>query len=97
MGSSKSEGEKGSCNFISNSLTNIDKRIQNFWKLDSYGALLKMSPELLPPKGKRSMFFFLQKGDNLTATGLLWRKDEPVLAYNQILTLNRYQSQVKKL
>ena len=61
MGSSKSEGEKGSCNFISNSLTNIDKRIQNFWKLDSHGALLKMSPELLPPKGKRSMFFFFKK------------------------------------
>ena len=35
MGGSKSKDQKGSCNFISNSLNNIDERTQNFWKLDS--------------------------------------------------------------
>ena len=49
MGGSKSKGQKGSCNFRSNNLTNIDKKIQNFWELESYGTLPKMSPELLPP------------------------------------------------
>ena len=57
MGCSKSEGEEGSCNFISKSLTNNDEKIQNFWKLDFYEKLPKMSLELLPPKEKRSMFF----------------------------------------
>ena len=55
VGGNKSAREKGSCNAISNSLTNIDKKIQNFWKLDSYGTLPEMSPELLLPKEKRSL------------------------------------------
>ena len=55
MGGNKSVREKGSCNVISNSLTNIDEKIRNFWKLDSYRTLPKMSPELLPPKEKRSL------------------------------------------
>ena len=55
MGGSKSEEEKSSCNFISNTLTNIGERIHNFCKLNSYGTLAKMSPELLPPKEKRSL------------------------------------------
>ena len=99
MGGSKSEGQKGSCNFVSNSLTNIDERIQNFWKLDSYGTLPKMSPELLPPNEKRTLEI-LQKTtiirDNHIETGLLWKKDEPVLPYNRILALNRFHSLEKK-
>ena len=55
MGGKKSVGEKGLCNFISNSLTNIDEKIQNFWKLNSYGTLPKIPPKLLPPKEKRSL------------------------------------------
>ena len=78
MGGSKSEGEKVSCNFISNSLTNIDERIQNFWKLDSYGTLPKILPELLPPKEKRSLEI-QQKikiiKNNLIETGLLSKKE----------------------
>ena len=91
MRSSKSEEQKGSCYFISNSLINIDERIQNFWKLDSYGTLPKMSPELLPPNEKRTLEI-LQKTtiirDNHIETGLLWKKDEPVLPYNRILAIN---------
>ena len=91
MGGSKSKGQKGSCNFVSNSLTNIDERIQNFWKLDSYGILPKMSPELVPPNEKRTLEI-LQKTtiirDNHIETGLLWKKDEPALLYNRILPLN---------
>ena len=93
MGGSLSTGEKGSCNFISNSLT------KNFWKLDSYETLPKMSPELLPPKEKRSSEI-IQKTttirDNHTETRLLWKKDEPVLPYNQIFALKQYQSLEKK-
>ena len=100
MRSSKSEEQKGSCYFISNSLTNIDERIQNFWKLDSYGTLPKMSPELLPPNEKRTLEI-LQKTtiirDNHIETGLLWKKDEPVLPYNRILAINWFQSLEKKI
>ena len=32
MNGSKSEGEKGLCNYISNSITNIDVNIQKFLK-----------------------------------------------------------------
>ena len=100
IGGSKSEGQKGSCNFVSNSLTNIDERIQNFGKLHSYGALPKMSPELLPPNEKRTLEI-LQKTtiirDNHIETGLLWKKDEPVLPYNRILALNRFHSLEKKI
>ena len=99
IGGSKSEGQKGSCNFISNTLTKIDEKIQNFWKLNSYGTLPKMSPELLPPNEKRTLEI-LQKTtiirDNHIETGLLWKKNEAVLPYNQILALNRFQSLEKK-
>ena len=54
-----------------------------------------MSPESLPPNEKRTLEI-LQKTtiirDNYSETGLLWKKDEPVLPYNQILALNRFQS-----
>ena len=55
MGGSKSEGEKSLCDSISNCLTNIDESIQNFWKLNSYGKVPKMSLEFLPPNEKRSL------------------------------------------
>ena len=74
MRSSKSEEQKGSCYFISNSLTNIDERIQSFWKLDSYGTLPKMPPELLPPNKKRSLEIPQKTTvikDNHSETGLL--------------------------
>ena len=44
MGGSKREGEKSVCNCISNSLTNIDEKVQNFWKLKFYGTLKKKDP-----------------------------------------------------
>ena len=95
MGGSKSKGEKILCDCISNTLTNIDKSTQNFWKLDSYGKLPKMSPELLPPNEKR-LLENLQKTtvikDNRIENELLWKKYEPALHYNQTLALNRYQS-----
>ena len=55
MGGSKGEGENSSCNYISNSLTNIDKKTQNFWKLERYGTLLNMSLGLIPSNEKRSL------------------------------------------
>ena len=58
-----------------------------------------MSPELLPPKEKTSLEI-IQKAttirDNHTETRLLWKKNEPVLPYNQILALKQYQSLEKK-
>ena len=96
MGGNKSVEEKGSCNFISNSLTNIDEKIQNFWKLDSCGTLPKMSPELLPPKEKKSLEIQQKTKvikNNRIETGLLWKKEEPVLTHSGTLALNQYQSQ----
>ena len=78
MGGSKSEGEKVSCNVISNSLTNIDEKIQNFWKLDSYETLPKILPELLPPNEKRSLEIQQEIKiikNNLIETGLLSKKE----------------------
>ena len=49
MGGSKGEGENSSCNYISNILTNIDEKTQNFWKLEPFGTLPNMSPGLIPP------------------------------------------------
>ena len=98
MENNKNVKEKGSCNFISNSLTNIDEKIQNFWKLDSYGILPKMSPELLPPKEKRSLEIEQKTKiikSNHIETGLLWKREEPVLTHNGTLALNRYKSQKK--
>ena len=74
MGGNKNVREKGSCNFTSNSLTNPDEKIQNFWKLESYGTLPKMSPELLPLKEKRSLEIQQKTKiikNNLIETGLL--------------------------
>ena len=75
----------------------MTKRSQNFWKLESYGTLPKMSPELLPPNEKRSLEI-LQKTtiikDNSIETGLLWKKEELVLLHNRTLALNQYQSNV---
>ena len=34
--------------------------------------------------------------DNHIETGLLWKREEPVLPHNRILALNRYQSLEKK-
>ena len=98
MGGNKSVKQNGSCNFISNSLTNIDEKIQTFWKLESYGTLPKMSPELLPPKEKRSLEIQQKTKiikNNRIETGLLWKREEPVLTHNGTLALNRYQSQKK--
>ena len=57
-----------------------------------------MSPELLPPKEKR-LLEIQQKTkiikNNGLETGLLWKREEPVLTHNGILALNRYQSQKK--
>ena len=98
MGGNKSVKEKGSCNFMSNSFTNIDEKIQNFWNLNSYGTLPKMSPELLPPKEKRSSEIQQKTKiikNNRIETGLLWKREELVLTDNGTLALNRYQSQKK--
>ena len=98
MGGSKREGENSSCNFIFNSLSNIDKKTQNFLKLELYRTLPNMSPELIPPKEKR-LSEILQKTKiiekNRIDTGLLWKKDEPILTHNRTLALNRNQSQKK--
>ena len=99
MEGSKSEGQKSLCNYISNSLTNIDEKIQNFWKLESYGTLPKMSPELLPPNEKRSLVILQETTvikDNCIKTGLPWKKEEPALPHNRSLALNRYQFLEKK-
>ena len=53
MGSSKSKREENLCSYISYSLTNINTTIQNFWKLESYGTLPNMLPELLLTNEKR--------------------------------------------
>ena len=55
MGDSKSKGKKSLCNYISNSLTKIDEKIQYFWNIESYMTLPKMLPELLPPNEKRTI------------------------------------------
>lgn len=58
-----------------------------------------MSPELVPPNEKR-LLEILQKTaiikDNHRETGLLRKKEEPVLSYNRRIALNRYQSLDKK-
>ena len=50
MGSSKSEGENNSCNYISNSLPNSDKKT-----IEPYETITNMSPELISPNQKRSL------------------------------------------
>ena len=47
MASNKIKGENCLCNYIPGSLINIGERIQNFWKLESYGTLPKMSSGLI--------------------------------------------------
>ena len=57
-----------------------------------------MSPELIPPNEKRSLEFLQKKKiikSNCIETGLLWKKEEPILTNNETLALNRYQSQKK--
>ena len=97
MEGSKSEGQKSLCNYISNSLTNIDEKIQNFWKLESYGTLPKMSPELLPPNEKRSLVILQETTvikDNCIKTGLPWKKEEPALPHNRSLALKTLPSSI---
>ena len=55
MEGSKGEGENSSSNYISNSLTNSDKKT-----LELYRTLPNMSPELIPPNEKR-LLEILQK------------------------------------
>ena len=43
MGGRKHNKKEGSCN---NSISTIDQNVQNFWRLESYGTLPKLSSEL---------------------------------------------------
>ena len=61
-------------------------------------TLPKMTPELLPPKEKRSLEIQQKTKiikNNRIETGLLWKREEPDLTHNGTLALNRYQSQKK--
>ena len=56
MGGNKHNIRKGSCSFLcNNSISTIDQNVQNFWKLELYGTLPKLSSELLPPDEKISL------------------------------------------
>ena len=52
----KRNKKKGSCNFLcKNSISAINQNFENFWKLESYGTLLKLSSKLLSPDEKTSL------------------------------------------
>ena len=56
MEGKKQNKREGSCHFLcNNSISTFDQNVQNFWKLESYGTLLKLSSELLQPDEKRSL------------------------------------------
>ena len=78
MGGSKHNIRKGSCNFLcNNSISTIDQNVQNFWKLESYRTLTKLSSEKLPPDEKRSLNILEETTvikDNGVETGLSWKR-----------------------
>ena len=54
-------------------------------------TLPKMAPELLPPKEKRSLEIHQKTKiikNNLIESGLLWKREQPVLTHNGTLVLN---------
>ena len=96
MGGSKTKEKKNLCNYIPKSLI---EKMQNFWKLESYRTPSKMSSKLLPTNEKRSLEGIPKTTiikDNCIETGLLWKKEKPVLPHNRALALNQYQYLVKK-
>ena len=100
---SKSEEENSSCNYISNSLTNIDgktflKDFQKFletrtlWDTSKYGARIDTTKldKIIRNSSKRKIV-----KNYCLESGLLWKKNELVLSHNETLALNRNQSQKK--
>ena len=62
------------------------------------GYYPKCHQKLLPPKEKRSLEIEQKTKiikSNRIETGLLWKREEPVVTHNGTLALNRYQSQKK--
>ena len=100
MGGSKHNKRKDSCNFLcNNSISTIDQNVQNFWRLESYGTLPKLSSELLPPDEKRSLNILEETTvikDNRVETGLLRRSDVPHLPADRKIAINRLESLEKK-
>ena len=86
MGESKRNKREGSCNFIfDNSSSTIGQNVQNFWRLESYGTLPKLSSEFLAPDKKISLNILEETTvikDNRFKTGLLWKSGVPHLPAN---------------
>ena len=101
MGGTKHNKWKDSCNFLcNNSISTIDQNVQNFWRLESYGTLPKLSSELLPPGEKRSLNILEETTvikDNRVETGLLWKSDVTHLPANRKMAINRLESLEKRL
>ena len=100
MGGSKPNKREGSSNFLcKNSITTINQNFQNFWKLESYRTLPKLSSELLSSDEKRSLNILEETTvikDNRVETGLLWKNHVPYLPATRKMPKHRLESLERK-
>ena len=88
---------RSQCNYLSKD--NIYKNLEKIWQIDTNGTLPKFNPDILPPEYKTSLQILESTTvikDNKSEEGLLWKKDNIILPYNQKLAEKRLYYSEKK-
>ena len=88
---------RSQCNYLSKD--NIYKNFEKIWQIDTNGTLPKFNPDILPPEYKTSLQILESTAvikDNKSEQGLLWKKDNIILPYNQKLAEKRLYYSEKK-
>ena len=86
-------------NRISVNNKNLEKSIENFWKIDSYGTTKDANPSLLPRNEKKALDILeksVTKIGGHYSLGLLWRDASRNLSNDRSLTFSRFLSFKKK-
>ena len=70
---------------------NVDELVQKFWKVESYGTILKKDPALFPKNDAHALQILestMTKEKHRYSAGLLWKDNKPVLPYNRNMTIS---------
>ena len=75
------------CNYLSE--VNISELLEQFWQINTYGALTKFNPSTRTKESFANISKYYSH-KNKSEAGLLWKKDSIILPYNGELEKNGY-------
>ena len=85
---------------VTNENINLDRQLEKFWTIESYGTHSIESSKVMFNKEKRRALDILEKttvkNRNRYEVGLLWKNEEMKLPYNTDLVVNRFKSTENK-